>query len=164
MSLRPKEAGVQVGLRFRGEQVQRTDAKHRLSIPAGYRRLLAEQGDSRLVMVRSLTGPCISVYPAREWERREDIIAQKAQSDPTVVKMLRFQVAGAGEATPDGHGRVLLNLPLRDYAGIEPNADVVVVGQIRHFELWNHKRWQSAQQAVLDDLENWRAQLPELGL
>lgn len=118
----------------------------------------------RLVMVRSLTGPCISVYPAKEWERREDIIAEKAQSNPTLVKMMRFQVAGAGEVTPDGHGRVLLNTPLREYAAIQSNSDVVVVGQIRHFELWNHKRWQAAQQEVLEDIETWRAQLPELGL
>ena len=156
--------GGDVALRFRGEQVQRTDAKFRLSIPAGFRRLLQEQGDSRLVMVRSLTGPCVAVYPAKEWERREDVISAQAQSNPTLVNMLRFQVAGAGEVSPDGHGRVLLNPPLREYAAIESNSDVVVVGQIRHFELWNLQRWQQAQKAVLDDLENWRAKLPELGL
>lgn len=151
-------------LRFRGEQVQKTDAKHRLSIPAGFRRLLQEHGDSRLVMVRSLTGPCISVYPAREWERREDVMATGAQSNPTLVKIKQFQVAGAGEATPDGHGRVLLPQALRTYAGIESSGEVVVVGQIGHFEFWNHSRWQQEQQSVIDDVENWRSLLPELGL
>jgi MraZ protein len=115
-------------------------------------------------MVRSLNGSCIEVYPAREWERREDKIAAAPQSHRTLVSLKRFQVAGAGVATPDGHGRVLLPLSLRAYAGIESSSEVVVVGQIHHFELWNHSRWQQEQQAVIDDVESWRSLLPDLGL
>jgi len=135
-----------------------------MSIPAGYRRLLQERGDARLVMVRSLTGPCVAVYPATEWERREDTIAGLAQSDPPLVNLLRFQVAGAGEVTPDGHGRVLLPQALRGYAGLEPGSEVVVVGQIRHFELWNSDRWQKVSQEALADLPIWSQRLAELGL
>ena len=91
-------------------------------------------------------------------------MAMKAQSDPTLVNVMRFQVAGAGEATPDGHGRVLLPTSLRTFAAIDSNSEVVVVGQIRHFELWNHERWQTTQAEVLDGIESWRARLPELGL
>ncbi len=126
--------------------------------------MLADRGDSRLVMVRSLTGPCIQVYPAGEWEKREDAISSRAPSDPTLVNMLRFQVAGAGEATPDGHGRVLLPQALRSYAALEANCEVVVVGQIRYFELWNAARWQQVSDEVLADLGNWSSRLPELGL
>lgn len=156
--------GYQVGLRFRGETVQRTDAKFRLSIPAGYRRMLSERGDARLVMVRSLTGPCVAVYPAGEWEKREDLISSMAQSDPTLVNLLRFQVAGAGEVNPDGHGRVLLPAALRGYASLQANDEVVVVGQIRHFELWNSARWDEVSAQAVADLESWRKQLPNLGL
>lgn len=151
-------------MKFRGEQVQKTDAKFRLSIPAGYRRALQDAGDQRLVLVRSLTGPCITVYPAGEWEEREERIAGLPQSDPRVVHVLRFQVASAAEVTPDGHGRVLLPGVLRRHAGIDANSDVAVVGQIRHFELWDLQRWQTASAATAADLPQWRGDLSQLGL
>lgn len=151
-------------MKFRGEQVQKTDAKFRLSIPAAIRRTLQEGGDQRLVLVRSLTGPCITVYPSLEWDEREERIAQLPQSDARVVHVLRFQVASAAEVMPDGHGRVLLPAVLRRHAGIEANAEVAVVGQIRHFELWSIERWQAASAETAEDLPQWRGDLSQLGL
>lgn len=151
-------------MKFRGEQIQRTDAKFRLSIPAGHRRALSDSGDLRLVLVRSLTGPCITVYPATEWEAREERIAALPQSDPRVVHVLRFQVASAAEVAPDGHGRVLLPQVLRLHAGIEANAEVAVVGQIHHFELWSLERWKAATAATVAELPGWSVELSGLGL
>lgn len=104
------------------------------------------------------------MYPAREWERREDLMAEQAQSHPALVKVMRFQVAGAAEVVPDGHGRVLLPAALREYAQLDASSDVSVIGQIGHFELWNSSRWQQAQQAIQDDLADWSSQLQALGL
>ncbi len=153
-----------VPVRFRGEHVQRTDAKYRLSIPAGFRRILSERGDQRLVLVRSLTGPCITVYPASTWEAREDRIAKLPQSDPTVVHLLRIQVASAAEVVPDGHGRARLTQVLRDHAGIKASSEVVVVGQIRHFEIWNLESWQKASAESAAELLEWRGDLARLDL
>ena len=151
-------------MKFRGEQVQKTDAKFRLSIPAAFRRTLHEGGDQRLVLVRSMTGACITVYPSTEWEEREERIAALPQSDEQVVHVLRFQVASAAEVTPDGHGRVLLPGVLRRHANIGANAEVAVVGQIRHFELWSLERWQAVSAETAADLPQWRRDLSQLGL
>ena len=151
-------------MKFRGEQVQKTDAKFRLSIPASYRHILQEGGDQRLVLVRSLTGPCIMVYPAAEWEVREERIGALPQSDLRVVHVLRFQVASAAEVMPDGHGRVLLPPVLRRHAEIDSNSEVAVVGQIRHFELWSLERWQAVSAETAAELPQWRRDLAELGL
>lgn len=151
-------------MKFRGEQIQKTDAKFRLSIPASYRRTLQDGGDQRLVLVRSLTGPCITVYPAAEWEAREERISSLPQTEPRVVHVLRFQVASAAEVTPDGHGRVLLPQVLRKHADIGANSEVAVVGQIRHIELWSVERWQRASAETAAGLSDWRGDLSELGL
>ena len=151
-------------VKFRGEQVQKTDAKFRLSIPASYRRTLQEGGDQRLVLVRSLTGPCITVYPAAEWEVREERIASLPQTDARVVHVLRFQVASAAEVLPDGHGRVLLPPVLRTHADIGANSEVAVVGQIRHIELWSVERWRQAAAQTAAELTAGRGDLSQLGL
>ncbi len=151
-------------VRFRGEYQQRVDDKCRLSIPAGYRQALEQHGDPRLIVVRAVSGPCLQVYTAKEWEAVEDRIRALPQSDPTVIKLMRFQVAGNQLLEPDSHGRVVLPPTLRAHAGIGPSTEVVIASQIFKFEIWAKDRWEAELVRCTDDLPNWAPDLARLGL
>jgi MraZ protein len=153
-----------VAIRFRGEHALRVDDKCRLSIPAGYRQALQGHGDPRLVIVKALMGPCLLVYPAQAWEAYEDKLSKLPQSDPTVLKVLRFQVSGNHMVEPDGHGRVVLPPSLRAYAAIVPTGEVVVASQIDRFEIWARDKWEAEQVRCAETLPEWSADLARLGL
>lgn len=153
-----------VAIRFRGEHVQRVDDKCRLSIPASYRQALELHGDQRLVMVRSLTGGCVQVFPVQAWAAYEDKVLALPQSDPTVIRVQRFQMASSHTADPDGHGRVVLPPSLRAYAGVGPSSEVVIAGHIDKFEIWERGRWDVELAKIADDLPQWSADLVRLGL
>ena len=152
-----------MAIRFRGEHIQRVDDKCRLSIPSGYRQALEQHGDARLVLVKSLSGPCIQVFTAREWEAYEDRVDAMPPSDATIRNVRRFQVAGNHMTEPDSHGRVLLPQVLRAYAGIANATDVVIASQISYFEIWQKDRWDAELQRIESDMA-WTANLAGLGL
>jgi len=151
-------------IRFRGEFAQRVDDKARLAIPSAYRAALDAAGDKRLILVRSVLGRCIQAWPLRDWEAYEDKILALPASDPTVARLLRFQVSGNAQVEPDTHGRVTLPPTLRQYAQIESSAEVMVVSTANRFEIWNRELWAADQAAIESDLESWVRDLPRLGL
>lgn len=153
-----------MAIRFRGEYELRVDDKSRLAIPASYRQALDASGDRRLIVVKSTSGPCLMAWPQGDWEAYEDKILALAASDQTVLKLLRFQVAGNAQVEPDSHGRVVLPPTLRAYAGIDPGGEVVVASLINRFEIWARPRWIAQQEKIADDLPQWSLDLARLGL
>ena len=156
-------------MRFRGEHNQRVDDKCRLSIPSSFRQLLEQNGDSRLVLAKSTLTRCLQAYTARDWEAREDRVMSLPSSDPAVQKLLHFQFASAQAVEPDGHGRIVLAPALRAWAGIAASKEVVIIGQVRRFEVWSGETWAANQasfeQAMTGDaLGAWNQSLAELGL
>lgn len=51
----------------------------------------------------------------------------------------RLLVGYAEDVEIDSAGRILLSLPLREFAGLEKH--VMLVGQGAKFELWDEARW-----------------------
>ncbi|MBM4344554.1 MAG: division/cell wall cluster transcriptional repressor MraZ [Deltaproteobacteria bacterium] len=151
-------------VRFRGEFAQRLDEKARLAIPVAYRSALDSAGDKRLILVRSTSGPCIQAWAMRDWQTYEERILALPPSDPTVQKLLRFVVSGATPVEPDSHGRVVLPQTLRQYAGLDAGAEVMLVATINRFEVWRRDAWQTHADAVAADLPSWSADLARLGL
>lgn len=151
-------------MRFRGEFAQRLDEKARVAVPAAYRSALEAAGDKRLILVRSTGGPAIQAWAMADWQAYENKILALPQSDPTVQKLLRFQVSGNTEVEPDNHGRVVLPPTLRAFAGVEAGSEVMLVSTINRFEIWRRDAWQAQADQVVEDLPNWRADLARLGL
>lgn len=162
-------------MRFRGEHNQRVDDKCRLSIPAAFRQVLETNGDSRLVLAKSTLHRCLQAYTARDWEAREDQVMGLPSSDPAVQTLLHFQFASAQAVEPDSHGRIVVAPALRLWAGIAAKEEVVLIGQVRRFEVWSGEAWQATQRqiegAMFDQgaangeaLRAWNGALAELGL
>ena len=121
---------------FLGEYKCNADTKGRLMIPSKLRDLFPE-GEG-LFLVRSLDR-CINLYTESKWNGFEEKIAALPETESRAVR--RFFYASMQEAEPDGQGRVLLPVGLREYAGITKS--VVVLGCGDHVELWDEEAYEA---------------------
>lgn len=149
---------------FRGRYEHALDAKGRTSLPARFRDVLSERGESRLVLTTGLE-PCLVAYPMGEWLDFEERLAKLPQFDPNVTMLRRIYVSGAVECDLDKLGRLLIPAGLRDHAAL--GRQVLWAGMGRYVELWSKARFDGLQSEVGDDAElraNMARRLAELGL
>ncbi len=137
------------------------DDKGRIAIPARYRKLLTEDSDGKCQICRSLTDPCLWIYPASQWEEvSASLRSLPSVSSPLYRSIVRVVLGSAVEATLDSQGRVLLTPQLRACAGLSECKRAVLIGMDNKFELWS----ESAHEAQLkQDDELLRQSLPNLG-
>ena len=72
----------------------------------------------------------------------------------------RFFVAGATPCELDRQGRILLPLPLREFAGLEK--DVVLAGMLNRIEIWSKTKWMENNSC--DNMDDIAEQMSDLGL
>jgi MraZ protein len=136
---------------FKGTYRHRLDPKGRLPVPAAFRRVLEQEGDSRLVV--TLLDQCLAAYPTREWAALEaQLQALPAFSKP-VKALTRLLTSRAADCELDVQGRILLPAALREAASLRQ--EVVVVGVLSRIELWAPDAWTtflSDAERLLDDV------------
>lgn len=150
---------------FRGISSLNLDDKGRLAIPTKYRGELVECCNRQLVATIAVDERCIGepgclwLYPIPEWERVERVIDKLPTLNKMAGKLRRFVVGNASECEMDGQGRLLLPEKLRRYAQMDKK--IVLVGQLKKFEIWNEDAWIAKENEWLtgDDTEG----LEELG-
>jgi len=145
---------------FRGRYEHTIDQKGRISIPSRFREILAALNDER-VIITNYDG-ALWAYPFQEWIEIEQKVSNLPQSNPAVRMFQRVFIAGATECLLDKQGRILIPPALRSYAGL--NKDVILVGMIKRFELWEKEKWQKVFQQAQEDVEKYGDQLAEFGL
>ncbi len=119
------------------------DEKGRLNFPAKMRDVM---GDS--FMVTRWLDDCLVAFPAHEWERVSEKLAEKSMVKSRDLN--RFLYAGAGEAQPDKQGRILIPGHLRQHAKLEK--DVVVLGAGRYAEIWDADAWDAMSARMASDV------------
>jgi len=120
------------------------DAKKRLTIPNEWRKLVGEP--EMLFVMPSAIERCLSVYPAREIDRRFAKLAELAETDSAAQDQLREISANANYVPWDAQGRIRIKDSLLDYAGLQ--SDVVMVGVFSRFELWSPEAWKLKQPVI----------------
>ena len=121
---------------FFGETAINLDAKGRMAIPTRYRDDLVATCSNRLVLTYSaFDAGCLWLYPENEWERVREQVMGLSTFNPSHRSLQRRLVGSASQIEPDGNGRVLLPLTLRQVAGLEKR--VVMMGMGQRFEIWN---------------------------
>ena len=137
---------------FRGEFSVSMDAKGRLAVPTRYRDRLAESCGGKLIATISLMDKCLTVYPFPDWQRIEDELKALPALDPQVRAISHLLIGHATECDLDSHGRILLPQSLRDFASLDKR--VLMVGQVRKFELWNDSAWSQRREELLGQVGN----------
>ena len=116
-----------------GEYQHSLDNKGRIFIPSRLRDELGEVFFITLSMDR-----CLCAYNSENWR----LLSEKVSAMPFVKqRKMRPLFAHAARCELDAQGRVLIPLPLREYAGLEKN--VTVIGCNNHAELWDSEAWKA---------------------
>jgi MraZ protein len=121
---------------FSGTHKLTIDDKGRLAIPSRVRTQLGDEFGKQIAI--TLGPECVEIYPSQVFRRIAEAIL-KIRDRAKRVQMQRLFVGNAVETEFDTQGRVNLPPLLRQAKGL--GSDVVLVGQIDHFELWPEAAW-----------------------
>lgn len=123
---------------FRGVNILSLDAKGRIAMPTRYREPLQEQCEGKLIVTVD-RDHCLLIYPYPEWEVIERKLVKLPSFNKQARSLQRLLIGHATECDMDGHGRMLLTPPLRQFASLDKRA--VLIGQGNKFELWDEQTW-----------------------
>lgn len=150
---------------FRGISSINVDAKGRIAIPTRYRTELHECCDNQLVMTVAVDEKCVGehgclwLYPLPEWEKLEQTLSKLPTLNKMAGKLRRFVIGNASECEMDPQGRLLIPEKLREFTNMKKQ--IVLVGQLNKFEMWNESAWQAKEQDWMTGNDN--EGLEELG-
>lgn len=135
---------------FRGRSKHSLDSKGRLTIPARFREVLENNGDMTLMVTNH--DSCLWAFTREDWRVMEEKVAGLPQFDRNVNMYLRYFISGAVEC-PIKQGRITIPPDLREIAGL--SKEVVLVGELKRFEIWDKDRWE-------DEFQRAKANFPEV--
>ena len=125
--------------------VHGVDEKRRVQIPAKW---LPQKAGMELTLVlwpRNDTGPCVRVLPPTQMAKLVKSIDEMPNTDPRKVVLKRIIGSGSAQASVDKTGRICLPEDMAREAGLKE--EVVLVGLLDRFEIWNPQRYQKVQSA-----------------
>ncbi|MBI3988815.1 MAG: division/cell wall cluster transcriptional repressor MraZ [candidate division NC10 bacterium] len=145
---------------FRGRYEHAIDDKGRLSIPARFREILAEQRQDGFILTNF--NSCLVAYPLQEWHRLEEKIRPQSSFQREVLDFLRLFYSNATEVTLDNQGRILIPPELRRQAALQ--RAVIIVGVLNRIEIWGKERWEQFVAERSQTFEEIASKLAELGI
>ena len=117
---------------FRGSCPTRLDDKGRLKVPADFKHEIDRLYDGKFYLT-SLDGKVIHLYPLKEWQEKEEMVAKLPSTNSAVRRFMDVTAYYGQETSMDGQGRLTIAERLRDEFGLK--GDVVVVGKLKHMEI-----------------------------
>ena len=123
------------------------DTKGRIAIPARYRNDFRTKNQNTIVITKDPQYPSLKIYPELEWNSISDKLQSLQGLDP-IVRNLQWTILGNAYQTDiDIEGRMLLRIPadLQNYAEINNQKQVALVGMGKKFEIWNIQNWEMRQ-------------------
>jgi len=138
---------------FLGSYLHQIDDKGRISLPAAFRR---EVADSPLVLLQ-VHPDSISLYPQPAWTEVETRLRELLRLQPASRPYVLGVAAGATEVLPDKQGRVPIPPRLRECAGLEGSA--LIVGVLDRIEIWNPERFQTTVSIHSPDFDRFAHQI-----
>ena len=91
----------------------------------------------------------------------EEKAANLSLLDNAVNTYRRYFISGAQEC-PLKQGRITIPPDLREIAGL--NKDVVLVGELKLFEIWDKEKWEAEFQRAMASFPEVSQSLSELGI
>lgn len=132
-----------------GEFQRTLDDRYRLGFPPELLDLLTAAGQE-LVLAKERSG-CLSLWTAATWKPRldaaVDVLRSKLAAGSLAQRINQVQDLGRLLSTRQrtvtlaGRGRLVIPEGFRDFLGVEPGGDLLVVGAAVCVELWNPVAW-----------------------
>jgi MraZ protein len=123
---------------YTGSKEVTVDSKHRVNIPAQFRKVLAENSVTEVVISKGFDSDHIDVYPLPKWIKISEKVAASMQlANRTHRNFLRRFTQNAARCALDSQGRIMLTPDLMSICGIEDGSTVKVIGVMDFMEIWN---------------------------
>jgi MraZ protein len=122
---------------FRGQSLNRIDAKGRLRIPTKFREVLQNHFKDALVV--TMMDKCLVAYPPETWEGIESKVEDFSLIQPYQRAFMQLFISSAEVCEFDDQGRILIPSVLRKKAGLEQ--EVLLAGMLKGFEIWDKAAW-----------------------
>lgn len=142
-----------------GEFVRSLDERHRLAIPTELADPLTAAGPD-CVLAKERAG-CLSLWPAAVWQPQIDaaveVVRSKLRAGLLNQRVGQLQDLGRllstrhKQVTLAGRGRLVLPEGFREFLGVEPGSELVIVGAAVCVELWQPAAWQAFIAAEMPD-------------
>ena len=144
---------------FRGRSKHTLDEKGRLAIPARFKEVLGSKGDGCLVLTNHFN--CLWAFARDDWRVIEEKAASLSLFDRAASTYRRYFISGAHEC-PIKQGRITIPPDLREIA--ELKKEVVLVGELKLFEIWDKGRWEEEFERAKSSFPEVSQALSELGI
>lgn len=138
--------------KFLGGSYYAVDDKGRVVIPLRFRSLLGE----RFMITRGFGG-CLFIFSDGQWRQLEEKFDEGPLFNQKKIRLQRFLFGQAAELTPDTQGRVAIPQELREWAKIDMNSEVQIIGNANWVEVWSRKNYEAmlaSEQANEEELLN----------
>ena len=121
---------------FMGQYEHGLDGKNRLFLPSRFRE---KSRGTDFVLTQGLER-CLFLFPLESWNELAGKLADLPIANKVEERAFkRILLSAACEAEVDGQGRILIPQNLKEYAQI--THDVVVLGVLKHVEIWAKEEW-----------------------
>lgn len=144
---------------FRGTSAITLDNKNRITMPTRYRGEIIADSQGKMVCTIDLQYPCLLLYPLPEWEEIELKLCELSSMNRAERLAQQKLLGNASDCELDKNGRLLISGPLRQHAGLDKN--IILVGQLRKFEIWNEEAWQTQMNVNISNISPSEIELPE---
>jgi len=144
---------------FRGTSAITLDSKNRITVPTKYREELFADCQGKMVCTVDIQHPCLLLYPLPEWEEIELKLCSLSSMNPQERLLQQVLLGNASDCEIDKSGRLLINGPLRQHANLEKS--VMLVGQLRKFEIWSEDAWQAQMHKGISQIQSGEIELTE---
>jgi MraZ protein len=121
------------------------DEKRRVQVPAMWRPAVPEVEFTVILWPKAKQGACLRVLPPEQMARLMQDIDAMSNDNPNKVVLKRFIGSQSVQVALDKSGRICLPEEMVAAAGLEK--EVVLVGLLDRFEIWNCGRYASVSEA-----------------
>jgi MraZ protein len=104
---------------------------------------------------------CLWAFAKEDWSVIEEKAATLPQFNRSAFTYLRYFISGAVECRIR-QGRITLPPDLREIAGLKK--EVVLVGELKKFEIWDKEKWEDEFQRAMVSFPKDSQSLSELGI
>ena len=144
---------------FRGTSAITLDSKNRITVPTKYRDELFADCQGKMVCTVDIQHACLLLYPLPEWEEIELKLCSLSSMNSQERLLQQVLLGNASDCEIDKSGRLLINGPLRQHANLEKS--VMLVGQLKKFEIWSESAWQAQMQKGISQIQSGEIELTE---
>ncbi|KQT53074.1 MULTISPECIES: division/cell wall cluster transcriptional repressor MraZ [unclassified Aureimonas] len=141
--------------RFLSNSVNNIDSKGRVSVPAGFRQVLAARGHQELYALQAIGQPAIDVGGMDLLTRYEERMASEDPFSEAYADMSLFTYGDGAFLKFDAEGRISVTDFIRSHTGITDR--VVFVGRNHFFQLWEPSQFEAHRAAARERLASARA-------